>query len=520
VIVALVVVVRINLLGIPFERDEGIYNYCGQLVLEGKRPYIDFYEMKPLGLYFSYAALNFCFGTSYQASHAAFMFVNVGTMVVLFFIGKSLFGSVSGLVTAAAYGILSLAPIVSGFASQAEHLVAFFSCCGVLALLSAFDAQKKRSFLFAGVLIGFAFLIKQSAIFFILFGGMSVVAFYLSRKPLDRNLLIKNALIYSAGVFGVYLSSVLILISYGALQEFWFWTYELPKLYVGVISFEEGLEFFQLYWRKVTENYFLLWSLGGVGWSGVFFTRLGWDKKIFVGLFAVASFLTIWPTLRFYGHYWIQLLPALALLIGASISVVRYAVSKWTKSSTATSIGVAAFVIAAVVAIHKEKDYYFAPDFHEILREVYSTNPFPEAKVIGDFIKERTTESDTVALIGSEPEIYIYSGRRAPSRHAYFSHLVKTNPESKQWQDEFIADIRRERPKYLVLFTHPGSLLIWPGADTQFLESVKKISREYYRRVGFVDMLPEEKSVYRWHDEIRGYKAVGRYNIHVFERLN
>jgi hypothetical protein len=475
VIVALVVVVRINLLGIPFERDEGIYNYCGQLVLEGKRPYIDFYEMKPLGLYFSYAALNFCFGTSYQASHAAFMFVNVGTMVVLFFIGKSLFGSVSGLVTAAAYGILSLAPIVSGFASQAEHLVAFFSCCGVLALLSAFDAQKKRSFLFAGVLIGFAFLIKQSAIFFILFGGMSVVAFYLSRKPLDRNLLIKNALIYSAGVFGVYLSSVLILISYGALQEFWFWTYELPKLYVGVISFEEGLEFFQLYWRKVTENYFLLWSLGGVGWSGVFFTRL---------------------------------------------YVVRYAVSKWTKSSTATSIGVAAFVIAAVVAIHKEKDYYFAPDFHEILREVYSTNPFPEAKVIGDFIKERTTESDTVALIGSEPEIYIYSGRRAPSRHAYFSHLVKTNPESKQWQDEFIADIRRERPKYLVLFTHPGSLLIWPGADTQFLESVKKISREYYRRVGFVDMLPEEKSVYRWHDEIRGYKAVGRYNIHVFERLN
>ncbi|MBK7819009.1 MAG: hypothetical protein IPJ60_16840 [Sphingobacteriaceae bacterium] len=46
VLVFIVHSIRTNFAGIPFERDEGIYSYFGKLVLEGKVPYKDFYEVK------------------------------------------------------------------------------------------------------------------------------------------------------------------------------------------------------------------------------------------------------------------------------------------------------------------------------------------------------------------------------------------------------------------------------------------------------------------------------------------
>lgn len=518
IILAFVFVVRLNLLGIPFERDEGIYNYFGQQVLEGKTPYVDFYEMKPLGLYYSYAALNFVFGRSYQASHAAFMVLNALTVIALFFIGKRLFDSTSGWVVAAAYALLSLGPAVSGFASQSEHIVALFVSVGLLILLRAFESQKKATFFLAGLLIGYAFLVKQSAVFIILFGGLAIVAFHLLRRPVNAKLLIRNGLLYSSGVFGIYFLSILILAFHGALEEFWFWTYEFPKGYVAAISLREGLEFLRLYFEDVAENHVVLWTLGGVGLTGIFITRLEWDKKVLVGMFAVFSFFTIWPTLRFYGHYWIQLLPALSLLIGASSYVIHHIFIDRIKIKGAAWAGVLVFVVGVFTTVHGEKDYYFNPDFHKILRRVYGSNPFPEAKKIGDFIAKRTVEGDKVALIGSEPEIYIYSGTRAPSRHAYFSHLVKNNIEQEEWQREFVLDLEREMPKYLVVFNHPGSLLIWPGAKKEFLKRVRSFGKKYYRKVGFVDMISERKSVYKWHDDMQGYQAEGPYNIHIFER--
>ncbi|MBK8722828.1 MAG: hypothetical protein IPL95_11335 [Saprospiraceae bacterium] len=42
----LMFVIRLNFLEIPYERDEGAYSYYGQLLNEGKTPYIDFYEQK------------------------------------------------------------------------------------------------------------------------------------------------------------------------------------------------------------------------------------------------------------------------------------------------------------------------------------------------------------------------------------------------------------------------------------------------------------------------------------------
>ena len=46
IVFTLVVAIRIRLLGIPLERDEGEYAYAGQLILQGIPPYKLAYNMK------------------------------------------------------------------------------------------------------------------------------------------------------------------------------------------------------------------------------------------------------------------------------------------------------------------------------------------------------------------------------------------------------------------------------------------------------------------------------------------
>ncbi|MHA2217782.1 MAG: hypothetical protein ACXACY_17745, partial [Candidatus Hodarchaeales archaeon] len=44
-------VIRIHLLEVPLERDEGEYAYAGQLMLQGVPPYDQVYNMKMPGIY-------------------------------------------------------------------------------------------------------------------------------------------------------------------------------------------------------------------------------------------------------------------------------------------------------------------------------------------------------------------------------------------------------------------------------------------------------------------------------------
>ena len=68
-ILALVAVVRIRLLSMPLERDEGEYAYAGQLMLEGEPPYRLIYNMKMPGTYAAYAWIMAVFGQSAAGIH-------------------------------------------------------------------------------------------------------------------------------------------------------------------------------------------------------------------------------------------------------------------------------------------------------------------------------------------------------------------------------------------------------------------------------------------------------------------
>src|SRR5262245_33335446 len=76
VVIAIVAGIRIRLLDVPFERDEGEYSYAGQLILQGIPPYKLVYNMKMPGTYCSYAVLMAIFGETVRGVHAGMIVVN------------------------------------------------------------------------------------------------------------------------------------------------------------------------------------------------------------------------------------------------------------------------------------------------------------------------------------------------------------------------------------------------------------------------------------------------------------
>src|SRR3982074_2873328 len=83
--------VRIRLLGLPLERDEGEYAYAGQLLLHGIPPYKLAYSMKFPGTSMAYAILMSIFGDSITGIHLALVLINLLTAGLIFFLGRQLF---------------------------------------------------------------------------------------------------------------------------------------------------------------------------------------------------------------------------------------------------------------------------------------------------------------------------------------------------------------------------------------------------------------------------------------------
>src|SRR5438034_10352380 len=123
IVFGFVLAIRIRLLGIPIERDEGEYAYAGQLMLQGIPPYKLAYNLKFPGTYAAYALLMSIFGQTIRGVHLGLLVTNILTVALIFFLGRRLVDSVTGIAAASAYAILSVGPSVLGTAAHATNFV-------------------------------------------------------------------------------------------------------------------------------------------------------------------------------------------------------------------------------------------------------------------------------------------------------------------------------------------------------------------------------------------------------------
>ena len=196
IVFTLVVAIRIRLLGIPLERDEGEYAYAGQLILQGIPPYKLAYNMKFPGTYAAYGLIMSIFGQTIHAIHLGLLLINVATVALIYLLGRRLINPVAGITAAASYAVLSVSPSVFGLAAHATNFVVLSVLGGILLLLkeqrvTASESSQPRQLvrLFAsGLLFGIGMLMKQPGLLFIPFGAIYIVCNDLNRRlPLEQN---------------------------------------------------------------------------------------------------------------------------------------------------------------------------------------------------------------------------------------------------------------------------------------------------------------------------------------------
>jgi len=105
-IIVFVVLVRVRLLEIPLERDEGEYAYMGQLLLQDIPPYSEAYNMKFPGTYVMYTLIMSLCGQTIQGIHFGLMGVNCVTIVLIFYLTRKLTGDFGAVIASGTYAVL------------------------------------------------------------------------------------------------------------------------------------------------------------------------------------------------------------------------------------------------------------------------------------------------------------------------------------------------------------------------------------------------------------------------------
>ncbi|OGH62485.1 MAG: hypothetical protein A3G34_12870 [Candidatus Lindowbacteria bacterium RIFCSPLOWO2_12_FULL_62_27] len=514
-----VLTVRLNLRDMPISSDEGIYCYYGQMVLDGQPPYRYFYEIKPPGLYYAYGFLMLIFGDTLRGIHMAFTVINLLTMAMVFWIGRELLrDTLAATLAAVSFGFLSLGPFVFGFSVIAEPLMGFFSTGALLLGLLGLNREKPALLFLSGIAAHMAFQIKQTGGLFGLGVALVIGAYDLSRRPIAWSALAARLGLYLAGhaaLLGIALAAI---VAQGAWNDFVFWAYRFSTQYVSEVPMSQGWQMLKFFFPKVVDRYEVFWILAVIGWAGVLFSSLGAFRKWTLSIWIAVSFASLAPGWRFYSHYWMNIVPAVSLAAGAAGMAIIALLKRRMGPAPAALYALLAAALAVGQPLVLEEEYYFRPDPVKIWRRVEGSRPFPEAKVIGDYVGQRTREGETIVVIGTEPEVYFYSGRRCPSRHSYFNYLVCAHPLHREWQKEFIADVEAARPKMFVFFKHPQSHFMSPHADQAIFTWAFDYIQKYYRPVAVADMLSPETTDYVYGTRAETYRPQSPLYIRVFER--
>ena len=194
-VLAFPTLVRLRLLDLPLERDEGEYAYAGQLMLHGVPPYELVYNMKFPGTYAAYAVIEGIFGQTATAIRLGLLLVTTLTAILLYFLGKRMFGARAGVIAAGAYALLAIAPAAFGLYAHATHFVALFVVAAMLLIeaskppsLQASESSSERlggsearRLFAAGALLALAVLMKQPAFVFVIFALIYVAVRSTSR---------------------------------------------------------------------------------------------------------------------------------------------------------------------------------------------------------------------------------------------------------------------------------------------------------------------------------------------------
>src|SRR6266536_1065571 len=399
-IILLTVAIRLPSLLHPQPIDsEAMYSVVANEIVDGDRPYADAVERKPPLLFWTYAAVFTMAGKfNWKALHIFALVWTLCAMAGLYVIGCELFDRNTGLIAALFYGVFQPFWSWKNLSFDAEMLMNL-PIIWAWAIAFRRGSSRLRLELFAaGAFLGAAFLLKQpAAIAAVPLGIYLLLPSYRASRSLTRTNSIIQAAMLTTGFFAALGVVAIVLWKQGILRDAFYWTiadHDVPHVFwqKGIVR---TLIFLAACFPLVIGTILACLHENEI-WAG-----RPPERMALLGLLA-ASAIGAAAGARFYPHYYIQLIPPLALLAApyyARLWSRTVQPPHWLLRPGVTYAWLALTIIA--FSIHHWRG--LAP------RRVPSKT--------GRYLFTHSDPADRIFVWGQSPEIYLDAHRRPACRY-------------------------------------------------------------------------------------------------------
>ncbi|HET9201186.1 MAG TPA: glycosyltransferase family 39 protein, partial [Dehalococcoidia bacterium] len=485
IIVALVLIVPVGLLAPffsePFERDEGVFATLAQTILRGDIPYRDAWDHKPPMVAMWYAGSFAVFGESIEAPRIAAAASAALTAVLLFLLARRMYNERVATATALIFGLCYGIPYLQINANSEVFLllplVAAFYC-----FHRAREAGSARWLLAAGALSGLAFMTKQVAMWnFFALAGFLV---YEGWRSADWRSTRLNLGIFAGGAVAAMLPFFAYFAVNGALDDFVYAIFTYNELFARQIPLAKRI----LRMVTIKEGYLALaTAFLWVGAAVSIFRMVRYKpgaREVLLLLWIAGCYLGVKTSGRDYPHYYVQLLPGLALLCG----VLLYEFRNWRLPPYWRAGLGAALAVAFVVTVGWNARVYALGNVNEIHEEKFPdqlvTEADFEAQDIADYARLTTGPDETIFNLGRESQLYFLAERDPATQFIY---------DRSFWLDsdtfnEAMTDLRSDPPALIIdslsvdlVGNRAGDL---PAEFTRFLyQNYDYVGRLHYAQI-------------------------------------
>jgi 4-amino-4-deoxy-L-arabinose transferase-like glycosyltransferase len=466
--------------------DEAGYSVIANEIVDGGRPYIDAVDRKPPLLFWTYAAVFEVAGKyNWKALHLVSLIWTLATMVGLYAIGKQLFDRETGLVAALFYSVFQPWAAYKNLAFNGEMVMNLAIVWAWAIGFGRSSSKWRPELLGAGALLCAGFLLKQpAAIAAVPLGIYLLLPSYRMSRELTRTQSVIHAAILTAGFFGALALTAVALQKQGILGETVYWT--IINHTIPYVFWKKGILFTLAFVGACLP--LVMGAAMAIRDDGGVWAAKSAERTALLGLLAASAIGTA-AGARFYEHYYIQLVPPLALLAApyyAQLWAGRMQPPHWLLRPAVTYAWLTLTIVAFSIT--------------HWLTLAARSKPLET----GRYLLEHSAPNDRIFVWGHKPKIYLEARRRPACRYilsfpltgSVFGGTVSGLDTHYRivpgaWAT-LEQDFKKHPPAYIVdLYSEPGAL--YPVRDFPILA---KLLKERYQPV----VRTAEGVIYRMRD--------------------
>ncbi|MDD5134299.1 MAG: glycosyltransferase family 39 protein [Phycisphaerae bacterium] len=504
--------------------DSGAYVYSAEHVLRGAKLGIDETPGAQVGTLLVNMLGIAIFGFGETGSKIIQMIMQAGAIAFMFITLRKLFGNLSAVIGATIASMYLSAPLIAKYGNVKEQYMIAVMIVGICCYTYRQLGGKWWWAFLSGAVLAYGPLFKQTGVSAIIAVGLFTIA-----QPFLKNRTVKQTITDILLLFAGALSSLLPLYVWLLV---WHSKNYLPYQFVfdalisigtekatglSYVTEARNLTEFPDQFARVMRYYGLLVLPISLAVISITTRLIRWlirlNKKIsnidtriyekFVllfGLWWLCDMAFVWISPRSYEQYYLPLNGSAAMTGGYILAIYS---EKFGTSKNKTGwfvAGIIGFIVmismgwhivfGITASPHSGAEYGqpsrgYIPRIEEI-KQAKRENAESTWELAAEYIRQNTTEKDTIFVWGWFPGIYMKAQRLSCTNRPFTSEMHVMSPEVlKTYIDELVSDLQNGLPKYLV-DTHKvhypwnrPPLELWPTTERGLLPNKPQIIELY-----------------------------------------